>query len=62
MSMQIDDFSDNAAVMISQHFPYRDGKPYRNVRVSVLREGRWQLAISQQTIQAAAPLPPTGKN
>jgi uncharacterized protein DUF4440 len=59
MSMEIHDFGDNAAVMISQHFPYRGGKPYRNVRVWVLRDGRWQLAISQQsTIQSAAPLPP----
>jgi hypothetical protein len=57
MTMEIHDFGDNAAVMISQHFPYRGGKPYRNVRVWVLRDGRWQLAISQQsTIQAAEPL------
>jgi hypothetical protein len=64
MSMDIHDFGDNAAVMISQHFPYRGGKPYRNVRVWVLRDGRWQLAVSQQsTIQSAAPLPPvTTKN
>ena len=56
--MEIHDFGDNAAVMISEHFPYRGGKPYRNVRVWVLRDGRWQLAISQQsTIQAAQPLP-----
>jgi hypothetical protein len=58
ISMEIHDFGDNAAVMISQHFPYRGGKPYRNVRVWVLRDSRWQLAISQQsTIQSAAPLP-----
>jgi hypothetical protein len=58
MSMEIHDFGDNAAVMISQHFPYRGGKPYRNVRVWVLRDDRWQLAISQQsTIQSAAPIP-----
>jgi hypothetical protein len=57
MSMEIHDFGDNAAVMISQHFPYRGGKPYRNVRVWALRDGRWQLAISQQaTIQSASPL------
>jgi hypothetical protein len=64
MSMDIHDFGDNAAVMISQHFPYRGGKPYRNVRVWVLRDGRWQLAVSQQSmIQSAAPLPPvTTKN
>jgi Domain of unknown function (DUF4440) len=58
MSMDIHDFGDNAAVMISQHVPYRGGKPYRNVRVWVLRDGRWQLAISQQsTIQSAMPVP-----
>jgi hypothetical protein len=63
MTMEIDDFGDNAAVMISQHFPYRGGKPYRNVRVWVLRDGRWQLAISQQaTIQSAAPLPAVTAN
>ena len=58
IAMEIHDFGDNAAVMISQHAPYRGGKPYRNVRVWVLRDGRWQLAISQQsTIQAEKPLP-----
>jgi uncharacterized protein DUF4440 len=58
IAMEIHDFGDNAAVMISQHFPYRGGKPYRNVRVWVLRDGRWQLAISQQsTMQSANPLP-----
>jgi hypothetical protein len=58
IAMAIHDFGDNAAVMISQHVPYRGGKPYRNIRVWVLRDGRWQLAISQQsTIQSAAPLP-----
>jgi hypothetical protein len=58
IAMEIHDFGDNSAVMISQHFPYRGGKPYRNVRVWVLRDGRWQLAISQQsTIQSANPLP-----
>jgi hypothetical protein len=64
ISMEIHDFGDNAAVMISRHFPYRGGKPYRNVRVWVLRDGRWQLAISQQsTIQSENPLPAvTAKN
>jgi hypothetical protein len=58
IAMEIHGFGDNAAVMISQHFPYRGGKPYRNVRVWVLRDGRWQLAISQQsTMQSANPLP-----
>ena len=54
IAMEMHDFGDNAAVMISQHFPYRGGKPYRNVRVWVLRDGRWQLVISlQSTIQSA---------
>jgi hypothetical protein len=47
-----------SAVMISQHSPYRGGKPYDNVRVWIFRDDRWQLALSQETtIQAAAPLP-----
>jgi hypothetical protein len=63
IAMEIHDFGDNAAVMISQHVPYRGGKPYRNIRVWVLRDGRWQLAISQQaTIQSAAPLAPVATN
>ncbi len=59
VAMEIHDFGDHSAVMISHHVPYRGGKPYYNVRVWVLRDGRWQLALSQQTtIQAAAPVPP----
>jgi hypothetical protein len=61
-AMEIYDFGDNAAVMISHHVPHRGGKPYYNVRVWTLRDGRWQLAVSQQsTIQAAAAVPPTTK-
>jgi hypothetical protein len=60
-SMEIHDFGDNAAVMISHHVPHRGGKPYYNVRVWTLRDGRWQLAVSQQsTIQSAAAVPPSG--
>ena len=60
-SMEIHDFGDTAAVMISHHVPHRGGKPYYNVRVWTLRDGRWQLAISQQsTIQSAAAVPPIG--
>ena len=41
--------------MTSQHAPYRGGKPYSNKPVWVLRDGRWQLALSQQvTIQAGS--------
>ncbi len=58
-AMEIHDFGDNAAVMISHHVPHRGGKPYYNVRVWTLRDGRWQLAVSQQTsIQSAAAVPP----
>ena len=58
-AMEIHDFGDNAPVMISHHVPYRGGKPYYNVRVWTLRDGRWQLAISQQsTIQSATAVPP----
>ncbi len=54
VSMRIYDFGTNAAVMVSHHVPYRGGKPYHNIRMWVLRDGRWQLALSQQsTIQAA---------
>jgi Domain of unknown function (DUF4440) len=56
-SMRMFDFGNNAAVMLSQHVPYRGGKPYRNVRVWILRDQRWQLAASQQTtITSAAPV------
>jgi hypothetical protein len=57
-SMRIYDFGTNAAVMTSQHTPYRGGKPYTNVRVWVLRDNRWQLALSQQVaIQSAEAAP-----
>jgi hypothetical protein len=60
-SMEIHDFGENAAVMISHHVPHRGGKPYYNVRVWTLRDGRWQLAVSQQSaIQSAAAVPPIG--
>ncbi len=63
VSMRIHDFGTSSAVMISRHSPYRGGKPYYNLRVWILRDDRWQLALSQQTtIQAADPLPAvTGK-
>ena len=58
LTMSIHDFGDNAAVMFSRHFPVRGGKPYNNVRVWAFRDGRWQLAISQQSqIKAASPMP-----
>lgn len=52
------DFGKNAAVMLSRHTPHHGGKPYYNVRVWVLRDGRWQLVASQQTtIESAAAAP-----
>ena len=54
-SMRIYGFGSNSALMTSQHMPYRGGKPYSNVGIWVLRDGRWQLALSQQvTIQVPA--------
>jgi hypothetical protein len=56
--MRMIDFPPNAAVMVSRHVPYRGGKPYTNVRVWILRDNRWQLALSQQvTIQSAPDMP-----
>jgi hypothetical protein len=58
VSMQIYDFGASSAVMISQHTPYRGGRPYTNVRIWVWRDNRWQLALSQQVaLQSAAPVP-----
>ncbi|MGA2891600.1 MAG: nuclear transport factor 2 family protein [Xanthobacteraceae bacterium] len=58
VKMQIFDFGPAAAVMVSDHVPYRGGKPYHNVRVVVRRDGRWQLVISQQTnVKDAAAVP-----
>jgi hypothetical protein len=60
-SVRMFDFGTNAAVMLSLHTPYHGGKPYYNVRIWVLRDGRWQLGMSQQTtIEAAAPVAAVG--
>lgn len=48
-SMRIHDFGDSA-VMIARHDPYRGGQPYYSLRVWALRDGRWQLANTQQTV------------
>jgi Domain of unknown function (DUF4440) len=53
VSMRMFDWGD-AALMITQNAPYRGGKPYYSVRVWTLRDGRWQLANSQQTTIEAA--------
>jgi Domain of unknown function (DUF4440) len=53
--MRINDFPPSAAVMVSRHVPYRGGKPYINLRVWVLRDNRWQLALSQQVANLSAP-------
>ena len=49
VSMQIHDFGD-AAVMIARHTPYRGGDPYYSLRVWAFKDGRWQLANTQQTV------------
>ncbi len=49
VSMRIHDFSDSA-VMIARHTPFRGGKPYYSLRVWAQRDGRWQLANTQQTV------------
>jgi hypothetical protein len=54
-ALRIHDFGADAAVMISQHRPYRGGKPYYNVGVWTFRGQRWQLALSQQTYIQAEP-------
>jgi hypothetical protein len=57
-NIRIFDFGANGAVMLSEHTPYHGGKPYYNVRVWVLRDGLWQLGVSQQTtIESAASVP-----
>lgn len=48
-TMRIHDFGDSA-VMIARHTPFRGGKPYYSLRVWAFRDGRWQLANTQQTV------------
>jgi hypothetical protein len=57
VSMRILDLGDSA-VMTARHNPYRGGKPYYSVRVWALKDGRWQLANTQQTVIADAPEAP----
>lgn len=58
ISMRLSDFG-KSVVMISRIAPYLGGKPYYSLRVWTYRDGRWQLANSQQTtIADAAPAPP----
>jgi hypothetical protein len=60
VSARIHDFGESA-VMIARHNPYRGGKPYYSLRVWAQRDGRWQLANTQQTVIAEAPaVPPAG--
>jgi hypothetical protein len=60
LSMSISDFGSSAAVMFSEHFPVRGGKPYNNIRVWVKRDKGWQLTISQQSeIKSAPPIAAT---
>lgn len=48
-SMRIVDLGDSA-VMRARHTPYLGGKPYYSVRAWTFRDGRWQLANTQQTV------------
>jgi len=57
VSMQIHDFGDSA-VMIARHRPYRGGDPYYSLRVWAFRDGRWQLANTQQTVIRSTQGPP----
>src|SRR5262249_16048821 len=58
-SMRIFDSGPSPAAMrASEHTRYGGGKPYTNVRIWVLRDKRWQLALSQQVaIQSAEAAP-----
>ena len=56
ISMRMFDFG-GSAVMVTRNAPYRGGKPYYSLRVWTYRDGRWQLANSQQTtIAGGAPV------
>jgi hypothetical protein len=54
VSMRIHDF-DDSAVMIARHTPFRGGDPYYSLRVWAYRDGRWQLANTQQTVIRSTP-------
>jgi hypothetical protein len=54
VSMRVHDF-DDAAVMIARHTPFRGGDPYYSLRVWAFRDGRWQLANTQQTVIRSTP-------
>jgi hypothetical protein len=54
VSMRIHDFGDSA-VMLARHTPYRGGDPYYSLRVWAFRDGRWQLANTQQTVIRSTP-------
>ena len=49
------DFGNDAAIMLSHHTPHLGGKPYYNVRLWVLRDGRWQLVASHAYPEIPAP-------
>ena len=54
VSMRIHDF-DDSAVMIARHSSFRGGDPYYSLRVWAYRDGRWQLANTQQTVIRSTP-------
>jgi hypothetical protein len=56
-AMRIYGFGTGSALMVSRHIQNRGGKPFTAARIWVLRDGRWQLAWSQQVaIRSAAPV------
>ena len=57
LSMRVHDFGDSA-VMIARHTPYRGGDSYYSLRVWAFRDGRWQLANTQQTVIRSTPPTP----
>ena len=61
ISARIHDFGDSA-LMIARHNPYRGGRPYYSLRVWASRDGRWQLANTQQTVIAGAPAVPPARS
>ena len=45
----------------ARHTPYRGGDPYYSLRVWAFRDGRWQLANTQQTVIRSTPGSPRRK-
>jgi hypothetical protein len=57
VAMRIYGFGTGSALMVSRHVQSSGGKPITAARIWVLRDGRWQLAWSQQVaIRSATPV------